>query len=166
MKSPRIGLQPVYVPKGVESVETDMPQMLPQKLPGQPYRVLKHNRKVQPKLLNNFARFIVCVKVRMFTCRRLISISQEILKIRNQERPTERVNQLSTFTFSSQDNRKLNSDRNLCQTSKAFLEHSLNLFKWPFRSASFKLQQIASEVSYPTLDITVCLTSFILVLHD
>lgn len=133
------------------------------------YRVLKHNRKVQPKLLNNFARFIVYVKVQnvmKFTCRRLISISQEILKIRNQERPAERVNQLSTFTFSSQDNRKLNSDRNLCQTSKAFLEHSLNLFKWLFRSSSFKLQQIASEVSYPTLDITVCLSSFILVIHD
>lgn len=80
-----------------------MPQKLPQELPGQPYRVLKHNRKVQPKLLNNCARFIVYVKVQnvmKFTCRRLISISQEILKIRNQERPTERVNHLSTFTFS------------------------------------------------------------------
>lgn len=109
------------------------------------YRVLKHIRKVQPKPLNNFARFIVHVKVQnvtKFTCRRLISISQEILKIRNQERPIERVNQLSTFTFSSQDTPKLNSDRNLCQASKAFLEHSLNLFKWLLRSASFKIQQL------------------------
>lgn len=109
------------------------------------YRVLKHIRKVLPKPLNNFARFIVHVKVQnvtKFTCRRLISISQEILKIRNQERPIERVNQLSTFTFSSQDTPKLNSDRNLCQASKAFLEHSLNLFKWLLRSASFKIQQL------------------------
>ena len=49
------------------------------------YRVLKCNRKVQPKPLNNFTRFIVYVKfqnVTEFTCRRLISIFLEILEAR------------------------------------------------------------------------------------
>lgn len=49
------------------------------------YRVLKCNRKVQPKPLNNFTRFIAYVKFQNlteFACRRLISIFLEILEMR------------------------------------------------------------------------------------
>lgn len=93
------------------------------------YMVLKCNSKVQPQPLNSFARFITYVRFQNVTespCWRLIYFPGNT-ENENQEIPTERVNQLSTLTFSSQENPKLNSDRNLCQTIKAFLEHSLNL---------------------------------------
>lgn len=65
---------------------------------GYPYS-LKYN------ILNNFASFIMYVKLQKVTdlaCPILNPIFQEILKMRS-KRPTERANQLSTYTFSAKD---------------------------------------------------------------
>lgn len=65
---------------------------------GYPYS-LKYN------ILNNFASFIMYVKLQKvtdLTCPILNPIFQEILKMRS-KRPTERANQLSTYTFSAKD---------------------------------------------------------------